>query len=156
MTGVRATATRDAPSPIREALSLLEGAMRFPEDAEMFVALSGPALVHLAALEAVADAARECREAMLAERADLLMENGPVFIEMLEEPLARLVAVRDGQTAAGGGRGSSDGRAPLANGEAPGSSPGPGLAGDVPRPSAAVCPCRVHGDPDGDCGEECG
>lgn len=48
------------------------------------------------ALEAVADAARECREAMLAERADLLMENGAVFIEMLEEPLARLVAVQDG------------------------------------------------------------
>lgn len=52
----------------------------------------------------------------------------------------------DEQTPAGGGRGSSDGRAPLANGEAAGSSPVPGLAGDVPRPPAGVCSCGVHGD----------
>lgn len=106
--------------------------------------LRDAALAELSALEAVAEAARRIRSSGAACSCRY-MGDGDVIecwpcIERkrhreLTAALARLAAVQDGQ--------------PSAN------TAIPTTAGIEPAAELA-CPCRVHGDPDGDCGEECG
>lgn len=125
----------------REALAFQRSVVRSGEPYTSQVDSSyRAALAEVSAVERVVEAARECRDAMRAERADVLMENGAVFIEMLDAALAEL----DGQTR---GDGERVGAAAL--------NASPIADGDEPVPAPRACPCRVHGDPDGDCGERC-
>lgn len=126
------------PSPIREALNHRYGV----GNGHMW----RDALAELDALEAVADAAADVWAS----------QGGPDSMRSMGDALARLVAVQDGQTEGDEGRGKSK--------EARAGSTSPHtdrVARQLPQcpggetSSPSVCPCKSHGDPDGDCGERC-
>lgn len=116
-------------SAMREALAFQRSVILSGETyTETVMAYESDALAELVAMERVVEAARELRR----------HEELPEF-EALCEALDEL----DGQTPGH---------------HSPGEAKGEVTVGGVsPRtPSPGVCPCRVHGDPDGDCGENCG